>query len=38
MRHVHRLLVTHNRRVVGIVTTTDLLGLLLEGEDARRAS
>jgi CBS domain-containing protein len=36
--HVHRLLVTRQRRVVGIVTTTDLLGLLVEDEDARAAS
>jgi CBS domain-containing protein len=36
---VHRLLVTRQRRVVGIVTTTDLLGLLVdEDEDARAAS
>jgi CBS domain-containing protein len=35
---VHRLLVTRERRVVGIVTTTDLLGLLVEEEDARAAS
>jgi CBS domain-containing protein len=27
---LHRLLVTHDRRVVGIVTTTDLLGLLVD--------
>ncbi len=36
--HVHRLLVTRERRVVGIITTTDLLGLLLEGQDVRAAS
>jgi CBS domain-containing protein len=36
--HVHRLLVTRERRVVGIVTTTDLLGLLIEDQDARAAS
>lgn len=36
--HVHRLLVTRNRRVVGIVTTTDLLGLLVEEDEARAAS
>jgi len=36
--HVHRLLVTRQRHVVGIVTTTDLLGLLVEDEDARAAS
>jgi CBS domain-containing protein len=37
--HVHRLLVTRERRIVGIVTTTDLLGLLVdEDEDARAAS
>ena len=29
--HLHRLLVTRERRVVGIVTTSDLLGLLVEG-------
>ena len=32
--HIHRLLVTRDRKVVGIVTTSDLLGLLVEtGED-----
>jgi CBS domain-containing protein len=28
--HVHRLLVTRDQKVVGIVTTSDLLGLLVE--------
>ena len=28
--HVHRLLVTRNKQVVGIITTSDLLGLLVE--------
>jgi CBS domain-containing protein len=36
--HVHRLLVTRQHRVVGIVTTTDLLGLLVEDQDAHAAS
>jgi CBS domain-containing protein len=31
--HIHRLLVTHNHRVVGIITTSDLLGLLIETGD-----
>ncbi|MEA2693453.1 MAG: hypothetical protein QOJ16_2840 [Acidobacteriota bacterium] len=31
--HVHRLLVTREERVVGIVSTVDLLGLLIEEED-----
>ncbi len=31
--HLHRLLVTRERRVIGIVTTSDLLGLLVEGGD-----
>ena len=30
---IHRLLVTRDRKVVGILTTTDLLGLLVEDED-----
>ncbi|KAB2964543.1 MAG: CBS domain-containing protein [Thermoanaerobaculia bacterium] len=30
--HLHRLLVTRGRRVVGIVTTSDLLGLLIEDD------
>jgi CBS domain-containing protein len=29
--HLHRLLVTRRRKVVGILTTSDLLGLLVEG-------
>jgi CBS domain-containing protein len=36
--HVHRLLVLRGRRVVGIVTTTDLLGLLIEDGSVRAAS
>jgi len=32
--HVHRLLVTRERRVVGIITTSDLLGLLVEAHEA----
>jgi CBS domain-containing protein len=32
--HVHRLLVTRNHRTVGILTTSDLLGLLVETEAA----
>jgi len=32
--HLHRLLVTRSHKVVGILTTSDLLGLLVEG-DAR---
>jgi CBS domain-containing protein len=31
--HVHRLLVTRDERVVGIVSTSDLLGLLVEEEE-----
>ena len=31
--HVHRLLVTREERVVGIVSTGDLLGLLIEDEE-----
>jgi CBS domain-containing protein len=31
--HVHRLLVTREERVVGIVSTSDLLGLLIEEEE-----
>jgi len=31
--HVHRLLVTREERVVGIVSTSDLLGLLVEEEE-----
>ena len=30
---IHRLLVTRDRKVVGILTTTDLLGLLVDDED-----
>ncbi len=30
--HVHRLLVIEEGRVVGIITTSDLLGLLVEGD------
>jgi CBS domain-containing protein len=30
--HVHRLLVTRDRKVVGILTTSDLLGLLVDDE------
>jgi CBS domain-containing protein len=30
--HLHRLLVTRHRKVVGILTTTDLLGLLVEAD------
>jgi CBS domain-containing protein len=32
--HIHRLLVTRDRKVVGIVTTSDLLGLLVEARQA----
>jgi CBS domain-containing protein len=32
--HVHRLLVTRDRKVVGIVTTSDLLGLLVEESES----
>jgi CBS domain-containing protein len=32
--HVHRLLVTRHQKVVGIVTTSDLLGLLVEAYEA----
>ncbi len=33
--HIHRLLVTRDHRVVGILTTSDLLGLLVEvGDEA----
>jgi CBS domain-containing protein len=31
--HVHRLLVLREEKVVGIVSTSDLLGLLIEEED-----
>ncbi len=31
--HLHRLLVTRDRKVVGIVSTTDLLGLLVDEDD-----
>lgn len=31
--HVHRLLVTRRRKVVGIITTSDLLGLLVESAE-----
>lgn len=31
--HIHRLLVTRDRKVVGIVTTSDLLGLLVDTGD-----
>jgi CBS domain-containing protein len=30
--HIHRLLVTRDRKVVGILTTSDLLGLLVEAD------
>jgi CBS domain-containing protein len=30
--HLHRLLVTRDRKVVGILTTSDLLGLLVSGD------
>lgn len=32
--HVHRLLVTREHKVVGIITTSDLLGLLVEARQA----
>ncbi|MNC92734.1 CBS domain protein [compost metagenome] len=32
--HIHRLLVTREHKVVGIVTTSDLLGLLVEAREA----
>lgn len=31
--HIHRLLVTRDRRVVGILSTSDLLGLLVETDE-----
>jgi len=31
--HIHRLLVTRDKKVVGILTTTDLLGLLVDNPD-----
>ena len=30
--HIHRLLVTEDDKLVGIITTSDLLGLLVEEE------
>jgi CBS domain-containing protein len=30
--HLHRLLVTRDEKPVGIVSTSDLLGLLIEGK------
>jgi len=34
--HIHRLLVTEDTKVVGILTTSDLLGLLVEAHEADR--
>jgi len=34
--HIHRLLVTRDHKVVGILTTSDLLGLLVEANEAAR--
>ncbi len=31
--HVHRILVTREDRVVGIISTSDLLGLLVEEKE-----
>lgn len=38
MGHLHRLLVTENDELVGVISTSDLLGLLVEGRGRDKSS